>query len=103
MRIPDFTPCWPGLESSLHLESSDRRALFRKRSVPSRRASLHLGPIYLATFSYPKKFCTFSVESLSFDRIKEVGTYMRRRLGGRQPLCGTGVTSVMLEIFMPSA
>src|SRR5215212_11885624 len=28
---------------------------------------------------------------------------MRRRLGGRQPLCGTGVTSVMLEIFMPSA
>src|SRR5512139_3343134 len=28
---------------------------------------------------------------------------MRRRLGGRQPLCGTGVTSVMLLIFMPSA
>jgi hypothetical protein len=24
-------------------------------------------------------------------------------LGGRQPLCGTGVTSVMLLIFMPSA
>src|SRR5947208_2851626 len=50
MRIPDFTPCWPGLESSLHLESSDRRALFRKRSVPSLRASLHLGPMYRATF-----------------------------------------------------
>src|SRR3989338_8425409 len=28
---------------------------------------------------------------------------MRRRLGGRQPLCGTGVISVMLEIFMPRA
>src|SRR5690606_3394149 len=28
---------------------------------------------------------------------------MRRRLGGRQPLCGTGVTSAMLEILMPSA
>ena len=26
-----------------------------------------------------------------------------RRFGGRQPLCGTGVTSVMLLIFMPSA
>src|SRR5271169_3668811 len=49
MRIPDFTPCWPGLESSLHLESSDRRALFRNKSVPSLRASLHFGPIYRAT------------------------------------------------------
>src|SRR6188508_3795221 len=28
---------------------------------------------------------------------------IRRRFGGRQPLCGTGVTSVMLLIFMPSA
>src|SRR5579871_1996086 len=28
---------------------------------------------------------------------------MRRRLGGRQPLCGTGVTSAMLVIFSPSA
>src|ERR1700682_1542367 len=46
--MPDFTPCCPGLESSLHLESSDRRALFRKRSVPSRRASLHFGPVYRA-------------------------------------------------------
>src|SRR6476660_8404091 len=23
MRMPDFTPCWPGLVSSLHLESSE--------------------------------------------------------------------------------
>src|SRR5690606_35463396 len=28
---------------------------------------------------------------------------MRRRLGGRQPLCGTGVMSEMLEILIPSA
>src|SRR5690606_9121468 len=28
---------------------------------------------------------------------------MRRRLGGRQPLCGTGVTSEMLVILMPNA
>src|SRR5213075_832121 len=28
---------------------------------------------------------------------------MRRRLGGRQPLCGTGVTSEMLVILSPSA
>src|SRR5690606_41440354 len=28
---------------------------------------------------------------------------MRRRLGGRQPLCGTGVMSEMLEILIPRA
>src|SRR5258706_9980926 len=28
---------------------------------------------------------------------------MRRRFGGRQPLCGTGVTSEMLVILRPSA
>src|SRR3990172_7504664 len=28
---------------------------------------------------------------------------MRRRFGGRQPLCGTGVTSLMLVIFSPIA
>src|SRR5215470_4504281 len=28
---------------------------------------------------------------------------MRRRLGGRQPLCGTGVTSAMETILRPSA
>src|SRR5438552_9959941 len=28
---------------------------------------------------------------------------MRRRFGGRQPLCGTGVTSEMLLILRPSA
>src|SRR4030067_131918 len=28
---------------------------------------------------------------------------MSRRLGGRQPLCGTGVTSLMLVIFSPIA
>src|SRR5215471_17713197 len=28
---------------------------------------------------------------------------MRRRFGGRQPLCGTGVTSDMLLIFKPNA
>ncbi len=34
-----------GAESILHLESKERRALFKNRSVPSRRANLHLGPI----------------------------------------------------------
>src|SRR5436190_21197901 len=85
--MPDFTPCWPGLVSSLHLESSDRRALFRKRSVPSRRASLHFGPVYRAIFLFRQL----------------TGGQMRRRFGGRQPLCGTGVTSEMLVILSPSA
>src|SRR5271169_4533858 len=90
IRIPDLTPCWPGFESSLHLESSDRRALFRNRSVPSLRASLHFGPMYRATL-------------LSRLRVRKSLGQMRRRFGGRQPLCGTGVTSEMLVILSPSA
>src|SRR5262245_52893134 len=38
----------PGGTSSLHLLSSGLMPLFRNRSVPSRRASLHFGPRYLA-------------------------------------------------------
>src|SRR5262245_56071389 len=40
----------PGGTSSLHLLSSGLMPLFSRRSVPSRRESLHLGPRYLAMF-----------------------------------------------------
>ena len=40
----------PGGTSSLHLLSSGLTPLFRNRSVPSRRESLHFGPRYLAMF-----------------------------------------------------
>src|SRR5688500_10016102 len=38
----------PGGTWNLHLLSRGLTPLFRKRSVPSRRASLHLGPMYRA-------------------------------------------------------
>src|ERR1700728_605483 len=41
-----FTP--PGGTSSLHFDSRGLTPLFRNRSVPSRRDSLHLGPVYFA-------------------------------------------------------
>src|SRR5471030_2500750 len=41
-----FTP--PGGTSSLHFDSSGFTPLFRNRSVPSRRDSLHFGPVYFA-------------------------------------------------------
>jgi hypothetical protein len=41
---PLVRPCWPGLLSNLALSLIERRALFRNRSVPSRRESLALGP-----------------------------------------------------------
>ena len=44
VRLPLVRPCWPGLLSNLALSLMERRALFRKRSVPSRRESLALGP-----------------------------------------------------------
>src|SRR5687767_9023349 len=52
------------------------------RSAPTRRDSLHFGPMYLAMF------CSCP--------------YTRRRLGARQPLCGIGVTSVMLVTLKPA-
>src|SRR5688500_11736682 len=72
----------PGGTSSLHLLSSGLMPLLRNRSVPSRRESLHLGPRYLAIFPRPQT---------------------RRFLGGRQPLCGIGVTSSMLVTLSPQA
>ena len=44
VREPEVRPCWPGFESNFALSLMARRALFRNRSVPSRRASLALGP-----------------------------------------------------------
>ena len=49
VRVPDVRPCWPGLLSNLTLSPIGRRALFRNRSVPSRRESLPLGPRKRAT------------------------------------------------------
>src|SRR6188768_1113359 len=46
VRRSPFTP--PGGTCSLHLLSSGLAPLLRNRSVPSRRDSLHLGPIYRA-------------------------------------------------------
>ena len=77
MRRSPLMP--PGGTCSLHLLSSGLAPLLRNRSVPSRRESLHLGPIYRA-----------------------ISTSDRARfLGGRQPLCGIGVMSSMLVIFSP--
>src|SRR6202040_1025270 len=41
-----FTP--PGGTSSLHFDSRGLTPLLRNRSVPSRRESLHFGPVYFA-------------------------------------------------------
>ena len=38
----------PGGTSSLHFDSRGLEPLFRNRSVPSRRDSLHFGPVYFA-------------------------------------------------------
>src|SRR3972149_5009766 len=54
----------------------------RKSFSPSRRHWRHLGSRLRAIIMVPQ---------------------IRRRFGGRQPLCGTGVTSAILEIFNPRA
>jgi len=44
----DATGTPPGGTSSLHFDSRGFTPLFRNRSVPSRRDSLHFGPVYFA-------------------------------------------------------
>src|SRR4029453_4566848 len=78
-------PCSPGgygRFSTRHLGLSALEPL-RKSLVFSRRQSLQSGPVYLANF------CSLS--------------QTRRRLGGRQPLWGTGGTSWMPWIARPGA
>src|SRR6185295_1932855 len=62
--------------------SVKQRSPFRNSFMPSRRQRRQTGPVYLATVSL---------------------RYTRRRLGGRQPLCGMGVTSRMDLISTPAA
>ncbi len=58
-----------------------QRSPFKNNFSPSRRHSLHTGPIYLA---------------ILFPLL-----YTRRFFGGRQPLCGTGVISEIERTLMP--
>src|SRR5205809_1078116 len=62
--------------------SVKQRAPFKNSLMPSRRHCRHAAARYRATLSPP---------------------YTRRRLGGRHPLCGIGVTSRMAEISRPTA
>src|SRR3954468_21343145 len=83
MRAPLFWPCWPGAyarRSTGHL-SVKHFSPFRKSFSPSRRQCLHLS-----------RFFAMSIP-----------VYTLRRLGGRQPLCGTGVTSAIEPILRPMA
>src|SRR5919206_4576410 len=76
-----FCPCWPGAygrRSTGHF-SVKHFVPFRKSLVPSRRHCRQLGPVYRAI---PQTL---------------------RRLGGRQPLCGIGVTSLIDRICRPAA
>src|SRR6187399_1844834 len=68
VREPLVRPCWPGLDSNFDLSLIARRALFRNRSVPSRRESLALGPRRRATL-------------LSF-ACQSDATFMSRESGG---------------------
>src|SRR6185503_13880131 len=63
-------------------EGLKQRSPFRKSFIPSRRQSLQTGPLYRATGLPPQT---------------------RRRFGGRHPLCGIGVTSLIDLISSPVA
>src|SRR5688572_17375678 len=87
---------------------------FKKSFSPSRRHCRHFASRFLATFnSYLPANFYFSYEGSTRDAgrarallaegARSPRSYTRRRLGGRQPLCGTGVTSDIDEILKPTA
>src|SRR6218665_2748483 len=114
VRAPEVRPCWPGLESNFDLSAIERRALLRNRSVPSRRESLALGPRQRATsasFIHLPQGIAGAARGAGCVRgrrwawgICEIRScaQIRRRFCGRQPLCGTGVTSEIDVMRMPS-
>src|SRR5690606_29213409 len=79
-------PCWPGgndRDSNGHFGLSHLLP-FRKSFIFSRRQRRQSAPVYRAIVSLPR-------------------SQTRRRLGGRQPLCGCGVTSEIVPTSRPAA
>ena len=85
-------PCWPGTKlrfSIAHFSVKHRRP-FRKSFIPSRRHNRQTASRCLAK-------CFSPLHQLQ----KQFPNQTRRRFGGRQPLCGTGVTSLMALMCKP--
>src|SRR5260370_5276732 len=81
--------------------------------MPSRRHCRQTGPIYLAKF--PSPYLSYSGAVYSHGRPSSrfttaprapigalSGFYTLRFLGGRHPLCGIGVTSLMARTSIPA-
>src|SRR5260370_41087817 len=81
--------------------------------MPSRRHCRQTGPIYLAKF--PSPYLSYSGAVYSHGRPSSRfttaprapigalnGSYTRRFLGGRHPLCGIGVTSLIARTSIPA-
>src|SRR4051812_34695719 len=77
------------------------REPLRNNFSPSRRHNRHTGPRYLATALPPVTERCISVVHLFAAKLTLL--YTLRRLGGRQPLCGIGVTSRIKLIRRPAA
>src|SRR5574344_1817196 len=84
-------PCCPGGKFLL-----DKTLSAPKIGSPKRRAILDFGPIYLAIISYKCYIVCILINNANLKR------YTRRRFGGRQPLCGNGVTSMISVTSIPA-
>src|SRR6202034_3231421 len=85
-------PCCPGtkLRFSMAHFSVKHRSPLRKSFIPSLRHKRQTASRCLAKALSP---------FLNFSNLSTL--YTRRRLGGRQPLCGTGVTSLIALMCKP--
>src|ERR1017187_9852050 len=110
-------PCCPGgkLRFSMAHFSLWQRSPLRSSFMPSRRHCRQTGPIYLAKLLSPylfefrcglrpwQAFVPLNNRSLTLTApIAAQAAYTLRFLGGRHPLCGMGVTSLMARTSIPA-
>src|SRR5580693_6561929 len=89
-----------------------QRSPFRNNFMPSRRQSRQTGPLYLANLSNLQPSLVGAVYGLAGLRPAYITTtaiqgqppqtQTRRFFGGRQPLCGMGVTSLIERTSIPA-
>src|SRR5271170_1396910 len=82
-----------------------QRSPFKNSFIPSRRHNRQTGPIYLAIrFQYLPQFkgAVYDSTEPSSCLLAIAERQTRRRLGGRQPLCGIGVRSLIDFTSIPA-
>ena len=107
-------PAGPTLEVEVDATELPRRLLHARVTVPAEPGELLAGKLVQLALGFQSTSRALEFQVHAFAACQLAGrscischmvysTQTRRFLGGRHPLCGMGVTSVMLVILYPTA